>query len=337
MRITALVESPDHVCCRYRVAAYEPYFRRAGHQLTLRPWPKSWWSRLQIGRLVEDADIVLLQRRLLPSWQLYLLRSNSRRLVFDFDDSIFHRDSYARKGIGCPRRLAAFAAMCETADKLLPGNAYLKEHASRWARGEQVHPIPTCVDPVRYSLARHKRVGRVAQLVWIGSSSTLQGLERAWPLMNLLGRRCPSLALKVICDRFPRFRDLPVIPRIWSSASETRELAASDIGISWVPDDDWSRGKCGLKLLQYMAAGLPIVANPVGVQSELVRHGENGFLAETEEEWIEAISWLRNDPDLRRRMGLAGRRRVEEEFSLNVGASLWLHLLSPARQRSVVA
>jgi glycosyltransferase involved in cell wall biosynthesis len=286
---------------------------------------------------VADADVVILQRRLLPNWQLRLLRGNARRLVFDFDDAVFHRDSYARKGIECPRRLAAFAAMCANTDAVTPGNSYLSDQATRWAPPDRILRIPTCIDPTRYPIAGHTRPARDAELVWIGSSSTVQGLERARPLMDALGRRFPGISLKVICDRFPSFRELPVVRRVWSSATETAELAASDIGISWVPDDAWSRGKCGLKLLQYMAAGLPVVANPVGVQSELVRHGESGFLAETNDEWTEAISWLRRDADLRRRMGQAGRRRVEEEFDVRVGAAQWLRLLAPARTRSVAA
>src|SRR5207253_3934259 len=118
--------------------------------------------------------------------------------------------------------------------------------------------------------------------------------------------------LKLICDRFLSLRHLPVVRCRWSQAGETAALADADIGISWVPDDLWSRGKCGLKVLQYMAAGLPVVANPVGVQAELVRHGENGFLARTPDEWAEAVGRLAHDPELRRRMGQAGRRLVED-------------------------
>jgi glycosyltransferase involved in cell wall biosynthesis len=114
-------------------------------------------------------------------------------------------------------------------------------------------------------------------------------------------------------------------------------LAAADIGISWVPDDDWSRGKCGLKVLQYMAAGLPVVANPVGVHAEMVRHGETGFLAQTPAQWVEAMNCLVHDPPLRRRMGQAGRQRVEEVFSVSIGARRWLVLLDGLRQRREAA
>ncbi len=142
----------------------------------------------------------------------------------------------------------------------------------------------------------------------------------------------PGARLKLVSDRFLRLDDLPVIERPWSEATEAAEIAAADVGVSWVPDDLWSRGKCGLKVLQYMAAGLPVVANPVGVQAEMVRHGENGLLARTPAEWVAALRQLAADADLRRRMGAAGRRLVETEFSVESGAARWVGLLSGLRR-----
>src|SRR5205823_6161821 len=166
----------------------------------------------------------------------------------------------------------------------------------------------------RYQLAKHERSGSGVELAWIGSASTLNGLQLIRPLLESLGRRWPGLQLKLICDQFLQFTNLPVRQRTWSEDTEAAELGASDIGLSWLPDDLWSRGKCGLKVLQYMAAGLPVVANPVGVQATMVRHGETGFLAATPAEWTDALGRLARDPALRSRMGRAGRRRVEEEF-----------------------
>src|SRR5262249_53754016 len=122
--------------------------------------------------------------------------------------------------------------------------------------------------------------------------------------------------LKVVCDSFPQFERLPVAPIIWSEATEAHELARADIGISWLPDDLWSRGKCGLKILQYMAAGLPVVTNSIGVHGDMVEHGRSGFLVEPKSDWIEAITTLAADPDLRRSMGRRGRQIVEEKFSV---------------------
>jgi glycosyltransferase involved in cell wall biosynthesis len=151
-------------------------------------------------------------------------------------------------------------------------------------------------------------------------------------MLEGVGRALPGARLKLVSDHFLRFEHLPVVRRLWSEGAEADDIAAADIGISWVPDDLWSRGKCGLKVLQYMAAGLPVVANPVGVQAELVRHGESGLLARTPAEWVEALRLLAADPALRRRLGEAGRRRVEAEFSVAAGAARWLAVLGGLRR-----
>ncbi|HZT82377.1 MAG TPA: glycosyltransferase [Gemmataceae bacterium] len=327
MRLTALVEGQGHVCCRYRLAAFRPFLEAAGHSLNLRPWPRRAWHWPALLRELRQADVTIIQRRLLPGWLLALVRRSSRFLVFDLDDAVFLRDSYSPRGLHCPRRLRRFAAVCRAADAVAAGNHFLADAADRHAGPGRGHVIPTCVDPLRYPVARHERAGEGVELVWVGSSSTLQGLMAVRPLLENLGVRHPGLRLKLVCDRFFHLDHLPVVPCPWSEASEPAAIAAADVGISWVPDDLWSRGKCGLKVLQYMAAGLPVVANPVGVQAEMVRHGETGFLAGTPEEWAEAVGRLARDPELRRRMGRAGRRRVEEAFAVSVGAGRWLALL----------
>jgi glycosyltransferase involved in cell wall biosynthesis len=354
VRLTALVESFEHVCCRYRLAAFCPRLEQAGYHLELRPWPRRWCSWLRLERDLRAADAVILQRKLLSSWHLHLLRRAARVLFFDFDDAIFLRDSYSPKGLHSTRRLQHFAATIETADLVVAGNAYLREQASRWNSADRIHVIPTCIDPASYPIAEHVRVGPGVELVWIGSASTLRGLEAIRPVLEEIGQdgapspyplplnaggegRVRGLRLKVVCDRFLTLRHLPVIACPWSQATEASALADADIGISWIPDDLWSRGKCGLKILQYMAAGLPVVANPVGIQSELVRHGETGFLAQTPAQWREAIGRLAHDPQLRRRMGQAGRQRVQSDFSVAAGAARWLTLLDGFKWRRQAA
>src|SRR5262249_29534764 len=142
---------------------------------------------------------------------------------------------------------------------------------------------------------------------------------------------------KLVCDRFLELQHLPVNACAWTEAGETAELAAADIGISWVPNDLWSRGKCGLKVLQYMAAGLPVIANPVGVQADLVEHGATGFLVDSVGGWVAAVGLLARDPDLRRRLGAAGRRRVEQDYSVRAGAARWLQVLAGLRGERAVA
>jgi glycosyltransferase involved in cell wall biosynthesis len=336
VHITALVESAEHVCCRYRLTAFRPHLEQAGHSLELRPWPRDWWGRIALGRKGSLGDAVIVQRKLLPFWQLYLLRRAARFLLFDFDDAVFLRDSYASKGSVSGQRQRNFAALVGAADAVIAGNDFLAKHAVRSTGAGRVQVVPTCIDPARYPLAEHRRQTHV-QLVWVGSSSTLRGLEGVQPLLETIGQRCPGVRLKLICDRFLKLDHLPVLECPWSEANEATDIAGADIGISWVPDDAWSRGKCGLKVLQYMAAGLPVVANSVGVQTDLVRHGTTGFLADTAHQWADAIALLAAQPELRRAMGEAGRRRVERDFSIDHGGRRWLALLDELQQRRAAA
>jgi glycosyltransferase involved in cell wall biosynthesis len=332
MHLTALVESLNHVCCRYRLAAFRPFLEAAGHSLELRALPRGWWARMRCFRQLRDT-VVVLQRRLLPGWQLSYLRHNVRRLIFDFDDAIFLRDSYATRGMHDGRRMRRFAAAVRASDAVLAGNHFLRARALTFTDRPCVHLMPTCVDPGRYPLGEQDQ-GRGSTFVWVGSSSTLQGLGRCAPLLEEVGARLPGLRLKLICDQTLSLRHLTVEFSSWSEENEGTLIAAADVGISWVPDDEWSRGKCGLKVLQYMAAGLPVIANPVGVHREMVRHDETGFLAETPDEWVAAAQRLMADPALRTRMGRAGRRLVEERYGLACGARRWLGVLDEIRPAS---
>ena len=327
MRIVALVKSHDHVCCRYRVAAFRAHFESLGHQVEIRPWSASWFVQQMLPAFGNDIDALIVQRKLFPSWQLNLLRRHVRWLIYDFDDSIFLRSSYNPRGNHCPKRLSQFRHMVQIADAVIAGNEYLREQATAFTDPAKVHLIPTCVDVDRYRLAVHDPDKPRVKLAWIGSSSTLRGLEKVRGLLDRLGENSPPLQLKVICDRSITLSHLNVDFHPWQEANEASELADADIGISWLPDDAWSEGKCGLKVLQYMAAGLPVFANPVGMQKKLVHAGVTGFLVQTPEEWDAAVRRLARDPDLRRRMGLAGRRHVEAEYQVSRGVAGWKKVL----------
>jgi len=326
VHLVALVDAPDHVCCRYRVAAFRPHLEAAGHSVEAVAIPKWWWSRLLLYRRLRGAT-VLIQRRLLPCWELALLRAAAKHLLFDLDDAVWLRDSYSPGGTHHPRKSRRFAYTVTRCDAVVAGNGYLAAHA-RASGARDVRVIPTCVEPAAYTPAS----GDGHTLVWVGSSSTLQGLERVAGLLDGVARAVPGVRLKIVCDRFPRFAHLPVVEVPWDGATEAAEIARADVGISWIPDDDWSRGKCGLKVLQYMAAGLPVITNPVGVHPEMVTP-ETGALATTPEQWQAAAARLLGDGPTRRAMGAAGRARVEADYSVAAGARRWLELLGTLEGR----
>jgi glycosyltransferase involved in cell wall biosynthesis len=335
--LLALVESPDHVCCRYRIRAFAPALQQAGWSLSCQRLEKGTWSRtFQLCRAARF-DAVVLQRKLLPVWQLRVLRRSARHLVFDFDDAVLYRDSNDPRGPQSRRRLRRFTETVRLVDTIVAGNDFLADCALRaGAPVDRVHVIPTCVDPGLYPMARHEPSTGPADLVWIGSSSTLKGLDQARPIWERLAQADPRLRLRVICDRFPRDFPLPIVPIPWVEASEARQLSAGQIGVSWLPDDLWSRGKCGLKVLQYQAAGLPVIANPVGCQAEMISSGQTGILAATPAEWLDAVTLLAGDPKLRRQMGQSGRRRVETDYSLAAWAQTFVTSMTGSSQAVTV-
>jgi glycosyltransferase involved in cell wall biosynthesis len=350
MQALALVDAPDHVCCRYRIRAFEPALGRAGWSLDVLGLAQGPLSRLRQLSGLPRYETIVLQRKLLPDWQLRAIRRKARQLVFDFDDAVLFRDSYDPRGPESARRARRFAATVRAADAIIAGNDFLADCALRaGARPDSVRVIPTCVATEKYEPSDGRDGIGALELVWVGSSSTLQGLERQRETWHHLARDVPGVRLRVICDRFPELGAMPVVPVTWSEATEAAELAASDAGVSWVPDDLWSRGKCGLKVLQYQAAGLPVLANPVGVHVEMVKPGINGWLPTTREEWADAARTLAGDPALRRRMARAARASVEAGYSVKAweatfvatvrGASAVpspnLRLTGPARSRQL--
>ena len=331
----AIVEGFEHVCCRYRVRAFVPALAAAGVSLRIEALRRDPAGRIAQLLGAGRYDFVLLQRKLLPGWQLGLLKTRARRLVFDFDDAVLYRDSYDPRGPHCPRRAARFARTVRAADLVLAGNDFLADCARRaGALADRVRVLPTCIDTERLRPIDREPRSSGLTLAWIGSSSTLQGLLRERPLLEHLGRSLPGLTLRLICDRFAELGPLRVEAVPWSEAGEAQALATADVGISLIPDDLWSRGKCGLKVLQYLACGLPVVANPVGVHPEMVRDGINGFLPETPDDWVRAVARLAGDPRLRERLGQAARGVAVQRYSVRAWSAPFVAALTGSAGRS---
>ncbi len=316
MKLLALVESPEHVCCRYRIRAFSAALEAAGWSVNYQSLAPGVVGRVRQLQRAAQFDAVILQRRLLPAWQLGVLRHHARHLIFDFDDAVLFRDSYDPRGIQSRRRLGRFMRTVRMADAIIAGNDFLADCALRaGGKVDQVIVIPTCVEPGIYPDSSQHAVDS-ADLVWVGSSSTLKGLEQARPIWNAIAKSVADVRMRILCDRFPSGFPMRTIEVPWQEATEASEIASAQIGVAWLPDDDWSRGKCGLKVLQYQAAGLPVIANPVGVHAEMVVHGETGFLCKTPEQWSDAVARLAADSSLRAQMGLLARRRVELGYSV---------------------
>lgn len=261
-----------------------------------------------------------------------VIRFARKPIVFDFDDAIFHnynlhKNTIVRKLLG--NKLGAVLSSAEVA---FCGNVYLADYARNYCRASEI--VPTILDTriFRHNLVLSER-GH-AQIGWIGTPSTWT--EYMTPMMSILasvsaaeGARITAVGAGAAAPPHPLLDNLP-----WSEEAEVAQIQDMDIGVMPLTDTPWARGKCGYKLIQYMACGIPVVASPVGVNAEIVEHGVNGFLATTEAEWRAALATLLRDPELRRRMGLEGRRKVERQYSLQVWGPRVAKMVKEAAERS---
>jgi glycosyltransferase involved in cell wall biosynthesis len=209
------------------------------------------------------------------------------------------------------------------ASAVVVGNEWLAEYARR--HNPNVWVIPSTVDTDRYVPRAIEPSTAPVVIGWSGSSTTVRHLRTISGALARVAAAAP-VELRIMGGEF-ELPGAPVTLRRWSSEGEVDELRRFDVGIMPVPDDLWSKGKCGMKALLYMAVGVPTVASPVGVNSAIIREGENGLLAATEEEWVDKLLTLVRDVELRRRLGAAGRATVEATYSLRAQAPRVLDLL----------
>ena len=315
-QLLVVSEGEQFVCYRYRWAAFAPALAAAGWRLEHVQRPRGGREFVRTLKAIAAADAVVIQRRLITGGKAWLIRRTARTLLYDFDDAVYMRDSNSGPTADDPVRWSRFRRMVRMADASLAGSPQLVAQAVRAAPAARVQLVPTCIDPSGYALAAHDRPAGGPEMVWIGSGSTAASLGAAIPWLRAACAAAPTARLTLISDSVPELPGVRTRHVPWREATETADLARGDIGISWLPDHPWSLGKCGLKVLQYMAAGLPVVANSVGIHARLVIHGETGFLADDPAACRRAIATLAASADLRRRMGQAGRARVEREWSV---------------------
>ncbi|MHC4777639.1 MAG: glycosyltransferase family 4 protein [Planctomycetota bacterium] len=304
-----IVPALTEASARLRVKAALPGLGAEGVEGTCLEIPIRTSRRWGFFRDLARADVVVLHRKLLNILEFSFLRRNARRLVFDFDDAIMFRDPF-RGHPKSARRSRRFSNTVSKADGIVAGNQYLKDLALEAGTSGDVRVIPTAVDVSRYGWTPPTK-GKGTVLGWIGQASTLPYLQDIVPFLDDLACRTPDLTLRVVSDLFPTTNSILLDARPWTEEGEAGLLKGIDVGLMPLRDDPWSRGKCGYKILQYFAAGRPVVASPVGVNRELVRPGETGFLAVGPDQWEEGITKLLADKEGRRRMGRSGHDSLE--------------------------
>ena len=324
---------------RLRTIQYLPYLVREGIEVQAIPFfddahlhalysgsPKKTSSVAYISNRVRQIwvrpapDMVWVEYEALP-WIPWLIERavlpRGVPIVSGYDDAIFRR--YDTHRIGAVRAILGrkIEHVMAASDLVMAGNPVISDYA-HCAGAQRVERVPTVVDLDSYAVRATAFDENTLRVGWIGTPETWQAL--AHPIHKVLD---PLLA-----NRGALFRavgasmevettgTLEILP--WAEDTEVSLIQSMDIGVMPLPDTPWTRGKCGYKLIQYMACGLPVVASPVGVNKDIVEHGVNGFLATSEDEWRLAIDTLLSDAELRGRMGAAGRKKIEEHYSLQV-------------------
>lgn len=289
-----------------------------------------YWQRIQALMGAHQFDLVWIEKEALPWFPAWLERWLLRRAPYvqDFDDAIFHnydlhRSTWVRRVYG--RRIDRLMA---GARLVVTGNRYLADRATA-AGARRVEVIPTVVDLARYAAKQTYAIATKPRIVWIGSPSTVQYLlELAEPFSSLAKHQ--AYTLRVIGGGVVTIPGVDVESLPWSEDTEAALIEECDIGIMPLKDTPWEQGKCAYKLIQYMACGLPTVASPIGANRDVMIEGETGLFADTPNGWVEELEKLLSYPDLRQRLGQAGRARVEVEYCLQQSVPKLVRLLTEA-------
>lgn len=333
---------------RMRFFQYLPYFQANGIECVASPLLDDgmllekyrrggygmWMLVLAYGRRirtllqVHQFDLLWIEKEALPWFPVWFERWLLRHVpyILDFDDAIFH--GYDLHRFAWVRRIYGqrIDHLMKGSQLVIAGNSYLADRASR-AKAPRVAVVPTVVDLTRYPVRQADAARQKPQIVWIGSPSTvLYLLDLVEPLRALAKRT--AFKLRVIGGGAIAIPGVDIDVLAWSADSEAIAIAECDVGIMPLRDTPWEQGKCAYKLIQYMACGLPTVASPIGANCDVVREGETGFFAGNTSAWVEKLELLLCDPVLRRRLGRAGRARVEAEYCLQQTGPKLVRLLT---------
>lgn len=323
---------------RYRLEQWEPLLRERGVEITYAPFEdeelhallykpglmgkklqlvtRALSRRMSLIKNVRDYDLVYILREaalLGPPVFERLIHQRRVPIVFDFDDAVFVSYKSPSNGYLSYLKFASKTkTICRIASHVMVGNPYLAEYARQV--NDRVTVIPTTIDTEKYQAPAPKNSSGPPVIGWTGSYSTVQHLDTLRGALKKLAAR-ESFRLRVIGTPTYECAPVDVEAMPWRANTELEDLGAIDIGVMPLPDDRWSKGKCGLKALQFMALGIPTVCSPVGVNTDIIQDDRNGFLAGTEDEWVDKLSRLIRSHELRQRLGQAGRATVEQKYS----------------------
>ena len=276
---------------------------------------------------ISKFDVVFIHREVAhigpPIFEWIIAKVFRKKIIYDFDDAIWYLN-YSQKNpivkyFKFPKKVEK---ICKWSSAISCGNEYLANYAKQY--NKNVFVIPTTID-TNYHNNKEKQIDAVV-IGWTGMITTMRHIGLVLPVLKELEKKY-SFRFRVISNDIPKL-DLDSLEYIkWSRDTEIEDLSVIDIGIMPLPDEEWEKGKCGFKGLQYMALGKPTVMSPVGVNTEIIQDGENGFLASSESEWIDKLSQLIESKVLREKLGTAGRTSVLKKYSVEANKQKYLNLI----------
>ena len=297
---------------------------------------KSAKKRMKDVKRANDFDIVFVQREAFMTGSTYFergFRKSSAKMVFDFDDSVWLLDtSDANKIWQWMKSAKKTSRIIEMSDLIFAGNQYLADYALGFNKNVRI--IPTTIDTKKFIRTDEYKNNESICIGWSGSHTTIKHFEAAVPFLKKIKQKYgDKICFKVMGDPVYENKELDIKGIPWSSETEVPVISGFDIGIMPLPDDQWVKGKCGLKGLSYMALEVPTIMSAVGVNPSIITDGENGFLATTDEEWVAKISLLIDSFDLRKKLGSNGRRTVEDRYSVESQKNNYLNAFNELLKR----
>jgi glycosyltransferase involved in cell wall biosynthesis len=331
MNVAFLIHSLEAPSCRYRILQYLPYLRQQGLEVSIHLFKQNLRDKLSFYNTLEQYDIVVIQRKLFSPADFWYIRRKAKRIIYDFDDAIMYRSPRSNHPYSFSRRVK-FAFMVRRVDGVIAGNQFLQSAVLPY--NPNVVVLPTPIDLSQYTLKKDYDHGGPMTIGWFGSRSSLGFLRNLIPTFESLFKKYSNFQLKIVCSEFLDSESIPIIKKKWSLTEEVEDLQSFDIGVMPLSDDLWSKGKCGLKILQYNSVGVPTVCTPVGINREIVEDGVNGFWAQNEVQWEGCLSTLIDERERRKEMGLKGREIVKKRYSLEVTAPRLLSALKEMVKRT---
>lgn len=360
MKILFLVPYPLNEAPSQRFR-FEQYFQKLlaeGHSYEVRSFltAENWQSFYQSGKILTKIlslirgsfsrwialiavikyDFIFIHREAAPfgppviEW--IIAEILKKKIIYDFDDAIWLTDK--RKESILMRIVkwrSKVASICRWSHIVSCGNEYLCQYAKNY--NPRVSHNPTTIDtthlhnPELYGPAVLSKSNNRLIVGWTGSHSTIKYLNEIEPVLQNLEKKFPHLEFWVIADKSPQLNLNRFTFKRWTKETEIIDLAHFDIGIMPLPDDEWTKGKCGFKILQYMALKIPAIASPVGVNIDIIKNGINGYLCSTSTEWENRLVELIGNRQLRNSIGTEARKTVIERYSSESNASNFLNLI----------